>query len=257
MQHLTVLGALLLFFVLAFLIAQSRRNNGLVDVAWGLGFILSAGISLALGRPQGAVPWVAFGCVVLWGIRLTWHLARRNWNRPEDYRYKNMRDTWNPRTFYLRMFVQIYLLQFALNYLINLPVIVAGLEDRAPWNPVAMLGLAVWIAGFFCEALADRQLRVFKADAANRGKLLTTGLWRFSRHPNYFGEAVQWWGLWILTIGGGRNLWLFFSPLLITLFLVFVSGVPMLEKKYAGRADWEAYKSRTSKFILWFPKKAG
>ncbi len=257
MSHLLILGAMLLFFLLVFVVAQSKRNNGLIDIAWGVGFLLSAGLSLLIGRPGAAVPWIATACVAVWGVRLTWHLARRNWNKPEDYRYAHMRDTWNPKTFHLRMFIQIYLLQLALSYVINLPVIAANLEGRAGWNGIAAAGLAIWLAGFACEAAADRQLRRFKADPGNRGRLMTRGLWRYSRHPNYFGEALQWWGIYVMTISGGRNLWLFLSPLVITLFLVFVSGVPLLEKKYAGRPDWEAYRSRTSMFVPWIPKKNG
>ena len=147
------------------------------------------------------------------------------------------------------MFVQIYLLQFFLNYLINLPTIVRNLEDLQDWNILATIGLLVWLTGFFFESVGDSQLRKFKADPANKGNLMTRGLWRYTRHPNYFGEATQWWGICLMAISDGRYIWLLVSPLAITLFLLFVSGVPMLEKKYAGRPDWEAYKAVTSKFF--------
>ena len=253
-DYLLILGTLLVFFVVTFFYAQSQKNNGLIDIAWGLGFVVSAIISLLIGQPQGLVPLVMTAAVTIWGLRLTWFLARRNLGKPEDFRYANMRATWNPKTFYWRMFIQIYLLQLVLNFLINLTTITANLQDIAGWNLLASIGLWVWLLGFTFEAVGDWQLKRFKANPQNKGKLIEQGLWRFSRHPNYFGEATQWWGIYLMAISGGRNFWLFVSPLLITLFLLFISGVPMLEKKYAGRPDWEAYKRRTSMFIPWFPK---
>lgn len=253
-DYLLILGTLLVFFVVTFFYAQSQKNNGLIDIAWGLGFVVSAIISLLIGQPQGLVPLVMTAAVTIWGLRLTWFLARRNLGKPEDFRYANMRATWNPKTFYWRMFIQIYLLQLVLNFLINLTTVTANLKDIAGWNMLASSGLGVWVLGFTFEAVGDWQLKRFKANPQNKGKLIEQGLWRFSRHPNYFGEATQWWGIYLMAISGGRNFWLFVSPLLITLFLLFISGVPMLEKKYAGRPDWEAYKRRTSMFIPWFPK---
>lgn len=255
MNDLIILGALLVFFTVTFAIAQAQKNNGLIDIAWGLGFVFSAWLSYLVGRPAGLVPLLITACVTVWGVRLTWHLARRNLGKPEDFRYANMRETWNQATFYLRMFVQIYLLQLILSYLINLPTIVSNLLGHAEWGVLAAIGLLVWLVGFFFEAVGDRQLKDFKADPINRGKLMTQGLWTYSRHPNYFGEATQWWGIFLMAISGNNRYWLIVSPILITLFLVFVSGVPLLERKYAGRPDWESYKQRTSKFIPFFPRK--
>lgn len=255
MDELIILGALLLFFILTFIVAQSQKNNGLVDVAWGLGFVFTAILSFLIGAPKGPVPLVITLCVVVWGVRLTWYLVRRNVGKPEDFRYANMRETWNPKTFYLKMFVKIYLLQLVLNFLINLPTIVTNLQDQPGWGVAASVGLVVWLIGFFFEVVGDSQLRQHKASPANKGKLLTTGLWRYTRHPNYFGEATQWWGIFIMAVSGGARFWLIISPVVITLFLLYVSGVPMLEKKYAGRPDWEAYKRKTSKFFPLIPKK--
>ncbi|MDD2458228.1 MAG: DUF1295 domain-containing protein [Eubacteriales bacterium] len=249
-----ILLALLVFFMITFIIAQSQKNNGLIDIAWGLGFVFSAWFSFWFGKPQGTVPLVMTLLVTVWGLRLTYYLMRRNLGKPEDFRYANMRATWNPSTFYLRMFIQIYLLQLVLNFLINWTTITANLQDLAGWSPLASVGVAVWLVGFFFESVGDWQLKHFKAEPQNKGQLIETGLWRYSRHPNYFGEAVQWWGIYLLAISGGRNFWLVVSPLLITVFLLYISGVPMLEKKYAGRPDWEDYKRRTSKFFPWFPK---
>lgn len=255
MDYWIIFLGLLVFFVLTFVVAQIQKNNGLIDIAWGMGFVFSAGLSFVVGEPKGLVPMVMTACVLIWGLRLTWHLARRNLGKPEDFRYAHMRETWDPKTFYIKMFVRIYILQLILNYLINLPTIVTNLQDQTGWGILASLGLIVWLIGFMFESVGDHQLKQFKLPPANKGQLITHGLWKYSRHPNYFGEAAQWWGLWIMAISGGRNYWLFFSPLLITLFLLYVSGVPLLEKKYEGRPDWEAYKQRTPKFFPWIPKK--
>lgn len=249
MQYWLTAAILLAFFVLTFIIAQLKKNNGIVDIAWGLGIVVTSVISWLLGRPEGSVPLAMSLLVMIWGLRLTWFLAKRNLGKPEDFRYADMRRKWNPGTFYLRMFVQIYLLQLLLNFIINMPSIVRNLEDLDGWNWLATAGLLIWLIGFVFESVGDSQLRRFKADPANRGKLITHGLWRYSRHPNYFGEATQWWGICLMGISDGRFVWLLVSPVVITLFLLFVSGVPMLEKKYAGRPDWEAYKAKTSKFI--------
>ncbi|NLA71934.1 MAG: DUF1295 domain-containing protein [Clostridiaceae bacterium] len=253
MNELIVLGALLGYFIVTFVIAQVFKNNGYIDIAWGLGFVFTTWLSFFMGgQPKGIVPIVITICVTIWGVRLTWYLARRNLGKPEDFRYKKMRDNWNPSTFYLRMFVQIYLLQFALNFVINLSTIVSNLEGDETWGitVLGVIGLLVWMTGFFFESVGDRQLRQFKADPSNKGTLLTTGLWKYTRHPNYFGEATQWWGIYLMAISGDiRYWWLIVSPITITLFLGFVSGVPMLEKKYSGRPDWEAYKKKTSIFF--------
>ena len=253
-DYLSIFAAMLAFFLLTFVIAQAQKNNGLIDITWGLSFIRSTIVSFLLGKPEGAVPVVISAVVLIWGTRLSWHLIRRNVGKPEDFRYASMRNTWNPKTFYLRMFVQIYLLQLVLNFLISLTTIPANLHDVSGWTLLASFGLLVWLIGFYFEAVGDRQLRQFRMNPANKGKLIDTGLWRCTRHPNYFGEATQWWGIFFMAISSNQRYWLIVSPLLITLFLLFVSGVPMLEKKYAGRPDWEAYKRRTPMFFPWFPK---
>ncbi|MDD4461422.1 MAG: DUF1295 domain-containing protein, partial [Eubacteriales bacterium] len=137
MQYWLTAAILLAFFVLTFIIAQLKKNNGIVDIAWGLGFVVTSVISWLLGRPEGSVPLAMSLLVMIWGLRLTWFLAKRNLGKPEDFRYADMRRKWNPGTFYLRMFVQIYLLQLLLNFIINMPSIVRNLEDLDGWNWLA------------------------------------------------------------------------------------------------------------------------
>jgi steroid 5-alpha reductase family enzyme len=254
-DYFIIAGALLAFFILVFVIAQLKKNNGYIDIAWGMGFVFSTLLSWLLGWPVHLSALVISVLVLIWGGRLTVHLARRNLGRPEDYRYANMRDNWNPKTFYLRMFIQIYLLQLILNFIINFPTIYMNLHDPKGWTALTSAGLIIWLIGFVFETVGDDQLKRFKAKPENRGKLITDGLWRYTRHPNYFGEATQWWGIFIMAASVSGQIFLVISPLVITLFLLFVSGVPMLEKKYAGRPDWEAYKEKTSVFIPFFPKR--
>lgn len=147
------------------------------------------------------------------------------------------------------MFFKVYMLQFLLNVLIGVTVIVSNLQDIPDWSFRTGAGAVLWAAGFFFEAAGDAQLKKFKSDPANKGKLMTIGLWSWSRHPNYFGESLQWWGLFVMAADSAARLLLIVSPLTITGLLLFVSGVPLLEKKYEGRSDWEIYKKRTSKFV--------
>ncbi len=255
MNYILVYLLLLFSFVLVFLAGRRKKKHDYIDIFWGLGFILSAVISYALGqKPQIGLMMALM--TLLWGGRLSIHIARRNIGKPEDFRYRAMRDKWKNR-FELVMFLRMYLLQFVLNALIGFPIVFVNLQGVKSPDFFTWLGLFAWFAGFVIEITADEQLRRFREKAGNKGKLMTSGLWAWSRHPNYFGEALTWWGIFLLSLTGDRGrFWLIFSPVLITFLLVFVSGVPLLEKKYQGREDWETYKQKTSKFIPWPPRRA-
>lgn len=244
----------LAYMTLVFILALVKKNNGIVDIAWGLGFILVATAVFVLfghGLPR---QWLALALVWTWGHRLALHIYRRNRGREEDFRYAAWRRQWG-KYFVIRSFAQIFMLQGVLLLLVIMPVLLIVGQEQPPLNLLDGLGLLVWLTGFFFETVGDRQLAVFIGDPANRGRLMSKGLWRFTRHPNYFGEAALWWGMGILALSAPRG-WLgLFGPALITFLLLFVSGVPLLEKKYRGRPDWEEYKKRTSMFIPWFPRK--
>ncbi len=143
----------------------------------------------------------------------------------------------------------MYLVQFILCIIIVFPVIFMNISGNVKLSSLTFVGLIVWIVGFIFESLGDKQLKEFKSKPENKGKLMTIGLWSYTRHPNYFGEATQWWGIYLISISNLNNLWLIFSPIVITLLVRFVSGVPLLEKKYEGREDWKKYKRRTSIFF--------
>lgn len=248
--------AVLLYVHAVFVIALIRRNNGLADLAWGGGFVV---ISLAVGAATGwRSPRVVLLAVLfgLWGSRLAAHILTRNRGRGgEDFRYRQWRESWG-RWFVLRSYLQVFLLQGALMVLVGTPILVVGLRSGGRLGVLDFAGSAVWLSGFLCEAVADWQLLRFKRDPENRGAIMTTGLWRLSRHPNYFGEALLWWGPFLIALSAPYGVWAVVSPLTIGFLLLRVSGIPMLEKKYEGRADFARYKASTSAFVPWPPKRS-
>lgn len=255
------LTAGLLIFVymnLVFLLSLIKKNAAIVDIAWGLGFILVVATNLARESLANQIPdprqLLTAVLVIIWGTRLSWHIYKRNRGKPEDYRYANWRQKWG-KNFVLRSYFQIFMLQGFFMLVILTPVLLVLKNRTTRLNLLDYLGLAVWLAGFFFEATADAQLRKFKKIPENREQIMSTGLWKYSRHPNYFGESVMWWGLFLIALSGPGG-WLgLISPLTITLLLTKVSGLPLLEKKYAGNAEFEAYKARTSPFFPLPPKK--
>jgi steroid 5-alpha reductase family enzyme len=246
--------AALIYMTLVFILALARKNNGVVDIAWGPGFILVGFVVLIVHGQGQARQWLALALVLVWGGRLALHIFRRNRGREEDFRYAAWRRQWG-RYFVIRSFGQIFMLQGLLLLLVIAPVLLVVGQRQPPLNPLDLLGVLVWLTGFSFETVGDRQLAAFIKKPASRGKLMTTGLWRFTRHPNYFGEAALWWGMAMIALSAPRG-WLgLIGPAVITFLLLFVSGVPLLEKKYRGRPDWEQYKKRTPVFFPWFPKK--
>jgi steroid 5-alpha reductase family enzyme len=157
--------------------------------------------------------------------------------------------------FALRSYVQIFLLQGTLMLVVGMPVLVAGFGRGPSIGMLDYVGVAIWLIGFLYETVADFQLLLFKRNPENRGAIMTKGLWRYSRHPNYFGEALLWWGPFLIALGTPFGIWTVISPLTIAFLLLRVSGIPMLEKKYENRQDFAAYKDRTNAFIPWPPKK--
>ncbi|MCJ7524735.1 MAG: DUF1295 domain-containing protein [Candidatus Aminicenantes bacterium] len=255
MAHVIAQAALVIFIymTLVFVLALIKKNNGVVDIAWGLGFILvSLAVFLLRGDGQ-ARQWLALALVALWGGRLALHIFRRNRGREEDFRYAAWRRQWG-KHFIIRSFWQIFMLQGLLLLLVSAPLLLIVGQAQPALHLLDGLGLLIWMAGFLFETIGDRQLAAFIKDPANRGKIMTGGLWAFSRHPNYFGEAALWWGMAVLALSAPRG-WLgLIGPVVITFLLRFVSGVPLLEKKYSGRPDFEAYKKQTSIFFPWFPR---
>lgn len=236
-----------------FVIAVFTKRNDVADIAWGAGYILLCAYLFALYTASPVIV-LLYVLITLWGLRLSLHIYTRHKNRAEDFRYKAWRDAWG-RYFYLRSYLQVFLLQGVFLLIIISPVINAAVAPATTINRFTLAGVCCWLIGFYFEAVADRQLAVFKNNPNNKGQMIQTGLWKYSRHPNYFGEILMWWGIYIITIPVANGLYFIVSPLSITLLLVFVSGIPMLEKKYEGRADFEAYKKQTSALIPLPPRK--
>jgi len=242
---------ILIYMILVFVIARIRKDNSIVDIFWGFGFVVVALYSFLQNPAPDLRKIIVSLLVILWGIRLTVHIYYRNKGKEEDFRYKKWRDTW--RFFVIRSFVQIFLLQGCLMLVIASPVYYVNFKSAEPLGIWDFVGLILFGTGFLLEAYADYELVTFKKDQRNTGHILTNGLWKYSRHPNYFGESLVWWGLacYSLSLHGG---WMtLVSPILITLLLRFVSGVPMLEKKYKDRPDWEEYCKRTAPFFPCIP----
>lgn len=242
------------YMTAVFVLAQLADNNGVVDIAWGPGFI-AVTAALFASRPAPYPAKVLLAALVLvWGLRLAAHILVRNHGKPEDFRYAAMRRKWG-RAVRVKAFFFVFMLQAGLLTVISLPItVVFGAPDR-PLGFLDAVGAAAFAAGFLFEVVGDGQLAAHRRDPGNKGRLMTRGLWATTRHPNYFGEALLWWGIGLVALSSADGWIALLGPLTMTVLLVFVSGVPLLEKKYAGRPDWEAYKARTPMFVPRFPKK--
>lgn len=246
---------LLCFMTLVFLLALKLQDNSIVDIAYGLGFVLI-----------GWSGWFAYGSfdprqllllamISLWGLRLAGHIALRKQNEDgEDPRYRQWRESWG-KTFIWRSYLQIYLLQGTVIYLVALPLLLTIRDAGGQLDWLDMLGVLIWLVGFAFEAIGDWQLLQFKRDPGNRGRIMQYGLWQFTRHPNYFGEAILWWGVFLVALGAPLGWLAIISPMLINFLLLKVSGIPMLEERYAGNREFETYKQRTNAFFPWFPRQ--
>ncbi len=238
--------------VLWFAVSIIKKRNDVADIAWGLGFVLLAWLSFCLSG-YSFVALIVNCLVTVWGLRLAWHIYERNKNIPEDSRYMEWRKTW--KNFYLRSFFQVFLLQGVFLFLISQPVMFINRSVSARFGILEVIGLLIWGIGLFFETTGDKQLNEFKSNPDNKGKLMDKGLWSFSRHPNYFGEVTQWWGIFVMALSISGSFFTIIGPLTITILILFVSGIPLLEKKYTGRPDWEEYKKKTSIFIPLPPRR--
>lgn len=252
-----LLGALTLLW----LVSLKLRDASIIDIAWGLAFVLVAWTTRAQLASPSAVSLILPVAVTAWGLRLSVYLARRNLGHGEDKRYQAMRAA-RPDTFWRWSFGAVFMLQGVLCVIVSLPVsvgqvaaqVAAPAASGAPgagaltgWH---IVGLALFVVGLGYEAIADWQLARFKRDPQSRGQVMDRGLWRHTRHPNYFGEAVLWWGLWLVAAAAPDARWTVLGPLVITTLLLRVSGVALLEKTIgARRPAYAEYIRRTNAFI--------
>lgn len=254
-QFLLVLVCVLVYITIVFAVAWSRRRLDIVDIAWGGGFIVAAVASLMMG-PRGPLQYLVTGLVIIWGIRLGSYIFKRvRASKSEDPRYTEMRKKWRGNAA-LNAYFRIFVVQGFLATIVSVSVVIVNMADQTKIMPIVGIGVVVWMVGFLFESTGDRQLRDHLADPKNKGKLMTSGLWRYTRHPNYFGEALQWWGIATICLSVPFGVIGIVSPLVITFLLLFVSGVPLTEKRFEGRPGWAEYKRRTSVFIPLPPRSS-
>jgi steroid 5-alpha reductase family enzyme len=249
---LSALPAIAALAGIAWALCTARRNVGLVDVFWSLFFLLAAAVYAAVAQPAGPRTTLLIALVAAWALRLALHLGLRNWNAPEDRRYQAIRARNQPHFEWKSLYL-VFGLQGLLAWLISAPL-AAAIASTVPLSPLDAVGALVAIFGLLFEAVADAQLGRFRRDPRNAGQVLDRGLWRWSRHPNYFGECCVWAGFWLIALGAG-GAWTVFSPLLMTLLLLRVSGVTLLERDIGDRRPaYRDYVARTSAFV---PRRPG
>jgi len=248
-------GLLILgLMVLLWLVSLAIKNSSIVDIFWGTGFVIIAWFILFSSSEGYLLRKILMVLLVtIWGLRLTIHILVRNWGKPEDFRYQKWRQE-SGSIWWLKSFFQVFLLQGFLMWIISTPIIAAEISPISPLGFLDYLAVIVWGFGFFFEAAGDSQLTKFKSNPANKGKVLDTGVWRYSRHPNYFGDAFQWWGFYLFALSAGAW-WTVFSPVIMTLLLLKVSGVALLEKSLKEtKPQYRDYMEATSAFVPWFPR---
>ncbi len=258
--------AILIYMTTVYGIAIQKGRNDFADVAWGPGFVIATLVCLFNANLMTWKSWILFGLTTIWAIRLSIYIYRRNRGKPEDFRYRKWRKEWG-NNFYWRSYLQVFLLQGALLLLIGLPIwtsiATSGETDHHSESlTLTLVGTLVWAIGFSFESIADKQMATFKKRSSypssqasqNHPRVMKSGLWKYSRHPNYFGEALLWWGIFLISVSNLAPFWTVIGPLTLSFLLVKVSGVPMLEKKYSKNLEYQNYQKQTSAFIPWFTK---
>lgn len=250
---ITNIAILVLVYVSGwFVISLIKKRNDVADIAWGLGFVVIAGYCF-ISYPAGPVSLLVYVLTALWGIRLALHIGFRSKGKPEDFRYKKWREEWG-RSFFIRSYLQVYMLQGCFMLIISIPIIIAAISSAQAINGYTYVGFTIWLIGFVFEAVGDYQLMVFIKHKKSKSDIMQTGLWKYTRHPNYFGEVTLWWGIFIMVLPLHHGLWAIISPITISYLLLCVSGIPMLEAKYKNNEQFQDYKKRTSSFFPMMPR---
>ncbi len=261
MAFLIALSFLFLYMSAAFVMAVRRFDNSIADSVYGGGFVLVAWTTYVLGFHSISGLIISL-LVSIWALRLSVRIIKRNWNQPEDFRYAQWRKEWGTKVV-SRSFLQIFMLQGAIIFLVSLPVILLNVfGQELGFGLLGGVGLLLWVIGFVFEFVGDRQLELFLKKPESTGKIMQSGLWKYTRHPNYFGESCLWWGVSLVAFDTlvyvvplPLALLVFIGPSLITYLLLRVSGVPLLEARLEKNPEWAAYKNKTSVFFPLPPKK--
>lgn len=251
---LTNLATVLVLMVWLWLVSLRAKDASIVDPFWGLGFVVVAWSTYLQSDTDSLRGWLVCLMVTVWGVRLSAHLLRRNLAHGEDYRYRAMRKAHGNRFWFVSLGT-VFLLQGVLIWIISMPVQFAqGASVARALGWIDAVGFVAWAVGLTCEWTADVQLARFKRSPSNAGRVMDRGLWRYSRHPNYFGNCLLWWGIGLVGVSSGAW-WTVIGPALLTVLLLKVSGVSLLESTIAERRpEYRDYMRRTRAFVPWFPR---
>ena len=232
------------------------KNASIVDIFWGIGFVVVNTFYVFFSGELNPRKILILVLVSIWGLRLAIHLAIRNTGKGEDFRYREFRRKYGPERYWWVSYFQTFMLQGLLIMIVSLPLLGISLSTH-PGNlaPLDYIGVLVWLTGFTFEAGGDFQLSLFKKDTENKGKVLDKGFWKYTRHPNYFGDSTVWWAYSLLSLAAG-SYWQVIGSVIMTLLIIRVSGVALLEKSLNGsKPQYQEYVRKTSAFFPWFPKK--
>jgi steroid 5-alpha reductase family enzyme len=249
-------GAVAALMIVGWTISLIYRNVTIVDSLWGLGFVLIAWLTFSMSEGYWGRSLLIALLVTLWGLRLSLYLSWRNWGKGEDPRYGSWRKKAGNHFWFVSLF-KVFILQALFLWLISICLQIGQLAqkpDTLTW--LDGLGILVWATGFMFESVGDWQLARFKSDPANKGRVMDHGLWAYTRHPNYFGEFLLWWGICLITLATPNGWWTILSPIIVTAVLLKMTGIPLTEKGLIeNRPGYSEYIKRTSAFVPWPPAK--
>jgi len=247
-------GVVATLMFVTWLVSLVKHDASIVDPIWGLGFVLVGWAVRLTVEGNATRQWVLVALVTIWGLRLSIYLYWRNRGTGEDFRYQAMRRQWGARFWWVSLFT-VFALQGALMWIVSLPVQLGQVPDDPGFGVLGVIGIVVWAVGISFEAIGDAQLARFKRDPANKGLVMDRGLWRYTRHPNYFGDACVWWGIALVAAESGLGAIGIIGAAVMTVFLRRVSGVTLLEKSLVKRRPgYEDYVARTSPFVPRAPR---
>ncbi|MDO9254400.1 MAG: DUF1295 domain-containing protein [Bacteroidales bacterium] len=253
--YLLAFAAIMLMMTILWLISIKIRNVSIVDLFWGFGFVVAGAVYFIFSEGMETRKILLMAMVAIWGLRLSIYLAWRNLGKGEDFRYQKFRKDFGENRYWWYSFFSVFLLQGVLMWLISVPLLGAQFYAARELGILDFTGVAIWIIGYVFEAGGDMQLARFKANPANKGKVLNTGFWHYTRHPNYFGDAAVWLGYALICVSAGSYVPVL-GAVLMTALIIKVSGVALLEKTLnTTKPGYQEYVRKTSAFIPWFPKK--
>lgn len=240
--------SIFVFMSLFWIVSIILKKTSIIDVAWGIGFIFVALITFFYNGTFYVRSFLVLALVILWGIRLSYYIFLRNKGKKEDFRYQRAREKWGEK-FWWKSYLQIFLLQGFVMFIVTFSFQFILTYTDSSISFFDIIGLTIWLIGFYFETKGDWELYVFKSNYLNKGKILKSGLWALTRHPNYFGESLMWWGLFIVSLSINMGIVTVISPVVITFSLLKISGVKMLENMYKDNLEYQEYVKNTPAFF--------